>query len=97
MEEMFNFLTSPFVLLIISIVGTFIARKKFKSYLKLVGLLVEAIEIIDKEIKDILGPEHEKKLTSIKKWIDRKVGKEEKKRLDKILVKKNFKTKEMIK
>ncbi len=74
--QIINTVSNPFVWMGILAVGALVVRRKLNSYLKLISLLIDAIEIVDKEIKDILPNEEMAKLTKIKGWIAQRVGKD---------------------
>lgn len=57
-------------------VSGLIFKKKRDAWLKVICLLIEAVEIIDKEIKDFLPDDMANKLIKIKKYIKKKIGKE---------------------
>ncbi len=77
MDKIISSLSNPFIWLGVLAVGSLIVRRKLNAYLKLISLLIEAIEVVDKEIKDILPDEEIAKLTKIKEWIAQRVGKQE--------------------
>jgi len=86
MDKIFDILGNPFLWGIILFVLSFlIGRKKINPYLKLLNLLIEAIEVIDTDIKDVVDNETRAKLLKIKFWINERVGKDEKKILDNAL------------
>jgi hypothetical protein len=85
MDKIFDVLGNPFLWGVIIFVLGFLLKKKLNTYLKLLNLLIEAIEIIDTEIKDIVDDKTRESLLRIKEWIDRRVGKKERKVLDNAL------------
>jgi hypothetical protein len=85
MDKIFDVLGNPFLWGIILFILGFLMKQKLNTYLKLLNLLIEAIEIIDNEIKDIVDDKTRESLLRIKEWIDRKVGKKERKVLDNAL------------
>ena len=90
MDKIISILSNPIVWGILIFVCGIIIRSKLVSYLKIIYLLTEAIEIVDKEIKDILPPETEKKLIKIKAWICARVEKSEGKVLNDVLTDQGF-------
>lgn len=90
MEKLINYLSNPVIWFILMSLLWFILKKKRETYLKLLYLLIEAIEVIDKEIKDIVPPNLEAKLIKIKSWINARLDKKEKEQLDAILKDKGF-------
>jgi hypothetical protein len=90
MDKIFSVLGNPFLWGIIIFLLGFLLRKKLNAYLKLLNLLIEAIEIIDMDIKDIVNDETRAKLIKIKAWISMRVGKREKKILDNALGNKGY-------
>lgn len=90
MDNIINVLSNPFVWFAFIFILGVIVRKKRKSYLKLLGLLVDAIEVVDNEIKDIIPPAMEAKLIKIKSWINARLDKKEKKEIDTILKNKGY-------
>jgi len=69
--------SNPFIWLGILAIGALVVKKKLNAYLKLLNLLIEAIEVIDTEIKDVVDDATRAKLTKIKEWIANRVGKQE--------------------
>lgn len=93
MEQVLSILTNPFVMGLGGfLAGFFLKQTKAKAFLKLIGLLITAIEIIDKDIKDVVSDEQQAKLTKIKAWIAGQVGvaSEERAILDKMLDNKGY-------
>lgn len=93
MDKVLEILTNPIVMAFAGfLVGFFLKEKKSKAILKLVNILIESIEIIDTEIKDIVSDDCRAKLTKIKAWISCKVGilNEERAILDKMLDNKGY-------
>lgn len=90
MDKLFSVLGNPFLWGIILFVLGLALRQKLNTYLKLLNLLIEAIEIIDTDIKDVVSDETRANLIKIKSWISMRVGKDEKKVLDKALDNKGF-------
>ena len=88
--DILSILSNPFVWGFILFVLGFIIKAKLNSYLKLVNLLIDAIEIVDSEIKDILPPTTMEKLTKIKVMISNKVSGGEAKILDDALANKGY-------
>lgn len=90
MEKIINYLSNPLVWFAFMGLLWFIFKKKRESYLKLLYLLIEAVEIIDKEIKDVIPANMENKLIKIKSWINARLDRKEKEQLDAILKDKGF-------
>jgi len=90
MDKFFSALSNPFLWGIILFALGFLLKRRLNAYLKLLNLLIEAVEIIDTDIKDIVNDETRTKLIKIKAWISTRVGKAEKKILDNALGNKGF-------
>lgn len=96
MNRIIEVLSNPFIWgPAIFIAGIFL-KKKRDVYLKLLFLLVEAIEIIDDEVRDIVPDALRGKLTKIKERIARKTSKSEGKVLDGVLKKKGYLSKHTV-
>ena len=52
--------------------------------------MIEAIDIVDEDIHNVMPDEMQKQVRQVKKWIDARVGKREKKILDKELDRKGL-------
>ena len=90
MEKIIQYLSNPIIWFAFMGLLWFIFKKKRESYLKLLYLLIEAIEVIDKEIKDIIPLPLEQKLIKIKFWINARLDKKQKEQLDTILLAKGL-------
>jgi hypothetical protein len=90
MDKLFDILGNPFLWGIIIFILGFILRQKLNTYLKLLNLLIQAIEIIDTDIKDVVDDKTREKLLKIKSWINQRLGKDEKNVLDKALGNKGY-------
>jgi len=90
MDKIFDVLGNPFLWGIILFILGFLMKQKLNTYLKLLNLLIEAIEIIDTDIKDIVKDDTRAKLIKIKAWISMRIGKSEKKVLDSALGNKGY-------
>lgn len=90
MEKIIELVSNPWIWGVLLFVAGIFLKKQRDSYLKLVGLLISAIELIDDEIKDILSDDMRQKLTRIKAWIAKRVSKQEAKVLDNILADKGL-------
>lgn len=90
MDKIFSVLGNPFLWGIIIFIVGLILKGKLNTYLKLLNLLIEAVEIIDSDIKDIVDDKTRQKLLKIKGWISMRIGKSEKKVLDKALQNKGY-------
>lgn len=82
MEKVINILSNPFIWGIVIFIAGFAVKKKLSTYLRLLRLLIDAVEIIDRDIKDIVSDEVQAKLIKIKQWIDSRLSKQEKKIID---------------
>lgn len=90
MDKLFSALGNPFLWGVVLFILGFLLKKKLNTYLKLLNLLIEAIEIIDTDIKDVVDDATRQKLVKIKIWIDARVKKDEKKVLDNALQNRGF-------
>lgn len=90
MDKVLGILSNPLLWGIILFVVGFFVKQKLNSYLKLVSLLIDAIEVIDTDIKDIVPDVYREKLTKVKKYIADRVGVKETVKLDNILAQKHL-------
>jgi len=90
MDKILGILSNPLLWGVVLFIVGFFVKQKLNSYLKLVSLLVDAIEIIDTDIKDIVPDNIREKLTKIKKYIADRVGCKESVKLDTVLAQKNL-------
>ena len=93
METVIDILSSKLTWFAFTFILGVIVKKKRDTYLKLLHLLIQGVEIIDKDIINIVKGEQEAKLCKIKHWIANKVGRKEAKLLNVELVKSNLKKK----
>jgi len=90
MDKVIGILSNPFIWGgFVFVIGIFL-KKKRDAYLKLLYLLILAIEVIDQDIKDIVSGTKEAQLCKIKKWIANRIQKKEGKILDSILADKGL-------
>ena len=90
MDSIIGVLSNPIVWAVVVFVAGIFLKKKRTTYLKLAFLLIEAIEVIDEDIADIVSDKKEAKLCKIKKWIKNRVRKDEGKVLNDILASKGL-------
>ena len=91
MENLIKWLSNPIVLMVATfLLGVLVGRKNQTAYLAIISKLIDIIEIIDKDIKDIVPKELEPKLTKIKLWIANRLQKKESKIVDNILQNKGY-------
>lgn len=90
MEGIIKFLSNPIIWGIVIFIAGVVVKKKLNAYLKIISLLIDAVEVIDKEIKDIVPAHLEAKLLKIKKWINARLVKGQAKIVDSILLGKGF-------
>ena len=90
MESLIKLLSNPIIWGVVLFIAGVILKKKLNSYLKIISLLIDAIEVVDKEIKDVIPSELEKKLIKIKQWILIRIEKAEGKIVDNILLDKGY-------
>jgi len=91
MENLIKWLSNPIVLMVATfLLGVLVGRKNQTAYLAIISKLIDIIEIIDKDIKDIVPKELEPKLTKIKLWIANRLQKKEGKIVDNILQNKGY-------
>jgi len=76
---------------IIGGIGTFLFYNKMKGWLAVVGILIEAIEIVDKDIKDILPDNWMEKIRKIKQVVNSMLKPADKDLLDKLLKERGYK------
>ncbi|MDD5614459.1 MAG: hypothetical protein PHQ54_05260 [Candidatus Omnitrophica bacterium] len=93
MDKIIDLLSNPLTWGALMLVAGFMFKAKRTAYLKLLYLLIQAIEVIDQDIKDIVKGDKEAKLCKIKTWIAKRVGKAEGEVLDDILQNKGLLTK----
>ena len=85
MDGIIKLLSNPIIWFAFMGLLWLIFKKKRETYLKLLYLLIEAVEVIDREIKDIVPATLEVKLIKIKSWINARLDKKQKGELDAIL------------
>jgi len=91
MENLIKWLSNPIVWMVATfLLGVLVGRKNQTAYLAIISKLIDIIEIIDKDIKDIVPKELEPKLTKIKLWIANRLQKKEGKIVDNILQNKGY-------
>jgi len=90
MEKIINILSNLFLWGIIILVLGWILKQKLNTYLRLIDLLIQAIEIIDDEIKDVIPDDIRQKLIKIKIWINDRLDKKDKEVLDTRLMNKGY-------
>jgi len=91
MENLIKWLSNPIVWMVATfLLGVLVGRKNQTAYLAIISKLIDIIEIIDKDIKDIVPKELEPKLTKIKLWIANRLQKKESKIVDNILQNKGY-------
>lgn len=85
MDKIIGILSNPLLWGIILFVAGVILKKKRAAYLKLLYLLILAVEVIDQDLKDIVSGKKEAQLCKIKKWVANRIGVKEGKVLDSLL------------
>jgi hypothetical protein len=90
MDKFIAVVSNPIVWWAITLVAGLIVKVKLTSYLKLLSLLIDAIEIFDDEIQDICSDNARQTLVGIKQRIAVKVKGAEKKTLNNILDNKGY-------
>ena len=70
----------------------FFTYGKVKHYLQIIYILIDAIELIDYSIKDILSDEQMARILKVKEYIAKKLKPVDKKKLDELLKRKGYKS-----
>lgn len=76
METLLNTMSNPVIWGVVLTICGVILKAKLTTYLRLISILIDAIEIIDDDIKDIVSNEQRQRLVKIKAYIASRVGKD---------------------
>lgn len=86
MEIVIDWLSNPIVRYVMLFgLGIWLGGKNRTAVLKLAYLLIEAVEVVDSDIQDVISDKKSAKMLKIKHWIARRVKGKEKKLLDRML------------